>query len=81
MNIIQREKIIIYLKNMKHERHIRKYGHIVYSNPKEQYVSMYVSQDRVDEVVTKLMKLKYVTRVVGSPYKYLKREYSKEVNE
>ena len=28
MNIIPRTSLIIYLKHMKHERQIRKYGHI-----------------------------------------------------
>ncbi|EGQ2956930.1 DUF2129 domain-containing protein [Staphylococcus pseudintermedius] len=81
MDIIQRENIIIYLKNMKHERHIRKYGHIVYTNSQQKYVSMYVNQKDIDDVVTRLMKLKYVIRVVGSSYKDLKQEYPKEANE
>ncbi len=53
MDIIQRENIIIYLKNMKHERHIRKYGHIVYTNSQQKYVSMYVNQKDIDDVVTR----------------------------
>ncbi|MBI5974494.1 DUF2129 domain-containing protein [Staphylococcus canis] len=81
MEIVQREKLIIYLKNMKHERHIRKYGHIVYANKKEKYIMMYVTQDKVDDVVNKLMKLKYVEKIEGSPYKYLKQIYEKESHE
>ncbi|ARJ51560.1 YlbG family protein [Staphylococcus lutrae] len=81
MDIIQRESLIIYLKHMKHERHIRKYGHIVYTNPKQKFVTMYVDQADVDEVVTRLMKLKYVTQILGSPYKHLKQVYSEEAHE
>ncbi|HDK5701322.1 TPA: DUF2129 domain-containing protein, partial [Staphylococcus pseudintermedius] len=58
-----------------------KYGHIVYTNSQQKYVSMYVNQKDIDDVVTRLMKLKYVIRVVGSPYKDLKQEYPKEANE
>ena len=32
MNLIPRVSLIIYLKHIKHERQIRKYGHIVHSN-------------------------------------------------
>ncbi|AVP36791.1 YlbG family protein [Staphylococcus felis] len=78
MEIIQRDKLIVYLKSMKHERHIRKYGHIVYSNKKDKYITMYVSQNKIDDTVNHLMKLKYVTKIEGSPYKYLKKEYDKE---
>ncbi|MCS4486746.1 YlbG family protein [Staphylococcus americanisciuri] len=81
MEIVQREKLIIYLKNMKHERHIRKYGHIIYSNKKCKYVYMYVNNDRVDDIVNKLSKLKYVTDISGSPYKHLKKVYDKEKHE
>lgn len=81
MEIVQREKLIVYLKNMKHERHIRKYGHIVYSNKQLKYVYMYVDTECVDEVVDKLDKLKYVTQITGSPYKHLKKVYDKEKHE
>ncbi|QLK85762.1 DUF2129 domain-containing protein [Staphylococcus sp. 17KM0847] len=81
MEIVQRENLIIYLKNMKHERHIRKYGHIVYSNKKYKYVSMYVNVDRIDDVVNRLTQLKYVTQIHGSPYKTLKKVYDKEKHE
>ncbi|MGV3243695.1 DUF2129 domain-containing protein [Staphylococcus sp. 11261D007BR] len=81
MNIIQREKIIIYLKSMKHERHIRKYGHITYSNSKDKYVTMYITKDKLDETIQKLMKLKYVIDIEGSPYKNLKKVYEKEQND
>ncbi|UEX89439.1 YlbG family protein [Staphylococcus ratti] len=78
MEIVQREKLIIYLKNMKHERQIRKYGHIVSTNKTHKYVAMYVEQQQIDQIVQNLMKLKYVTKVVGSPYKTIKKVYEKE---
>ncbi|TBW74226.1 DUF2129 domain-containing protein, partial [Staphylococcus capitis] len=44
MNIIPRTSLIIYLKHMKHERQIRKYGHIVHSNRQRKYVVMYINE-------------------------------------
>ena len=81
MNIIPRTSLIIYLKHMKHERQIRKYGHIVHSNRQRKYVVMYINEADADNIVHKLMQLKYVHDIQGSPYKYLKKTYEKEKHE
>ena len=81
MNIVTRTSIIIYLKHMKHERQVRKFGHIVSTNRLERFVVMYINEDEADQVVDKLMRLKYVKHVEGSPYKYLKKVYEKEQHE
>ena len=78
MNLIPRTSIVVYLKHMKHERQIRKYGHIVHSNRDRKFVIMYVNEQDVDQIVHKLMQLKYVRHIDGSPYKYLKKTYEKE---
>lgn len=81
MNIVPRTSIIIYLKHMKHERQVRKFGHIVSTNRQERFVVMYINEDEADQIVDKLMRLKYVKHVEGSPYKYLKKVYEKERHE
>ncbi|HDB3263773.1 TPA: DUF2129 domain-containing protein [Staphylococcus aureus] len=81
MNLIPRTSIVVYLKHMKHERQIRKYGHIVHSNRDRKFVIMYVNEQDVDQIVHKLMQLKYVRHIDGSPYKYLKKTYEKEKHE
>lgn len=81
MNIVARTSLIIYLKHMKHERQVRKFGHIVSVNRQERYVVMYINEDDADQIVDKLMRLKYVKQVEGSPYKYLKKTYEKEQHE
>ncbi|AYX89548.1 YlbG family protein [Staphylococcus cohnii] len=81
MNIVSRTSLVIYLKHMKHERQIRKFGHIVSTNKLHRYVIMYINEEEVDAIVDKLMNLKYVKHIAGSPYKYLKKEYPKEQHE
>lgn len=76
MTLIERENIIIYLKNNKHERQIRKFGHIVHTNNKDKWVSMYVNKDKLDETLAQFEKLKYIVRVEVSPYQHLKVDYS-----
>ena len=81
MNLIPRVSLIIYLKHIKHERQIRKYGHIVHSNRQRKFVVMYVNEVHADDIVHKLMQLKYVHDIQCSPYKYLKKTYEKEKHE
>lgn len=78
MELIPRVSLIIYLKHIKHERQIRKYGHIVYTNKPRKYVVMYVNEHEVDDILQKLMKLKYVLHIDGSPYKNLKKHMIKK---
>lgn len=81
MNIVSRTSLVIYLKHMKHERQIRKFGHIVSTNKLHRYVIMYINEEEADAIVDKLMNLKYVKHIADSPYKYLKKEYPKEQHE
>ncbi|MEX2947945.1 DUF2129 domain-containing protein [Staphylococcus warneri] len=81
MNLVPRVSLVVYLKHIKHERQIRKYGHIVHSNRQRKYVIMYVNENEADDVVNKLMKLKYVRHIDGSPYRFLKKSYEKEKHE
>ena len=81
MNLVPRVSLVVYLKHIKHERQIRKYGHIVHSNRQRKYVIMYVNENEADDVVNKLMKLKYVRHIDVSPYRFLKKTYEKEKHE
>ncbi|MBF0720480.1 YlbG family protein [Mammaliicoccus sciuri] len=76
MELVERISIVVYLKNMKHERQLRKFGNIYFAHRKEQYVMLYTNEDKIDETVQHLMKLKYVKDVNVSPFKYVKRDYS-----
>lgn len=76
MELVERISIIVYLKNMKHERQLRKFGNIYYSHKKEQYVMLYTNEGKIDDTIQHLMKLKYVKDVKVSPFKSVKRDYS-----
>lgn len=76
MELVERISIVVYLKNMKHERQLRKFGNIYFAHRKEQYVMLYTNEDKIDDTVHHLMKLKYVKDVKVSPFKYVKRDYS-----
>ncbi|RIN94726.1 DUF2129 domain-containing protein [Mammaliicoccus sciuri] len=76
MELVERISIVVYLKNMKHERQLRKFGNIYFAHRKEQYVMLYTNEDKIDDTVQQLMKQKEVKDVKVSPFKYVKRDYS-----
>ncbi|WP_331475976.1 YlbG family protein [Macrococcoides canis] len=76
MSIVERTQLIIYIKSPKHERQLRKFGHIVHINRSEKWLSMYVNSDKLEWTLEQLEKLKFVTNVINSSYKSLKKDYS-----
>lgn len=76
MSIVERTELIIYIKSPKHERQLRKFGHIVHINRSEKWLSMYVNSDKLEWTLEQLEKLKFVTNVINSSYKSLKKDYS-----
>ncbi|MEX6015343.1 DUF2129 domain-containing protein, partial [Mammaliicoccus sciuri] len=48
MELVERISIVVYLKNMKHERQLRKFGNIYFAHRKEQYVMLYTNEDKID---------------------------------
>ncbi len=65
---------------MKHERQIRKYGHIVHSNRDRKFVIMYVNEQDVDQIVHKLMQLKYVRHALMAHHINTKETLQKKRN-
>lgn len=76
MTLVDRTQLIVYIKSPKHERQIRKFGHITYINRNEKWLSLYINTDKLEWTITQLEKLKFVTNVIGSNYKELKTDYA-----
>lgn len=76
MELVERISLVVYLKHMKHERQLRKFGNIYFVNKDQHYVMLYTNEDKIDDTLQHLMKLKYVKDVKASPFKYVKRDYS-----
>ncbi|CAM3369512.1 YlbG family protein [Nosocomiicoccus ampullae] len=76
--LTERIGIYIYFKQNKFIRQLKRYGHVVYVNTKKQYMLVYVNQEELDDTLKRLSKLKYVTDVLVSEYKNIKKEYTKD---
>ena len=44
--IVQRQGLYIYLSDLKHVKQVRKFGHIIYTHPMDQYVLLYTEARR-----------------------------------
>ncbi|MCP8616629.1 YlbG family protein [Salirhabdus salicampi] len=71
----KRQGLVVRLKNMKHLRKIRRYGHVIYASKKLKYVVLYVDQDEIDDVCESLQQIPFVAKVEKSYKPFIKTEY------
>jgi uncharacterized protein YlbG (UPF0298 family) len=72
-----RQGMVIWLKNMKNVRKLRKYGHMIYASKKQKYVVIYADQESIDELVKTINNLPFVSKVEPSAKPFIKTEYEK----
>jgi uncharacterized protein YlbG (UPF0298 family) len=72
-----RQGMIIWLKNLKFARKLRKYGHLIYVSKHQKYIVMYTDQDQIEEVMATIKSLPFVTKVEPSLRPFIKTEYQK----
>ncbi|HLR62230.1 MAG TPA: DUF2129 domain-containing protein [Lentibacillus sp.] len=59
----KRQGLIVWFQHMKNIKHIKRYGHLIYSSKKLKYAVIYVDQEALDNVESKLLKLPFVSKV------------------
>lgn len=71
----KRQGLIVWFQHMKNIRHIKRYGHLLYSSKKLKYAVIYVDQAILETVETKLLKLPFVSKVDRSYKPYLQTNF------
>ena len=59
--------LAVWVKNTKTARQLRRYGNVHYVSRRLNYVIVYVNADEVNEIMAKIGRLDFVTRVDRSP--------------
>ncbi|GGJ86857.1 UPF0298 protein [Lentibacillus kapialis] len=59
----KRQGLIVWFQHMKNIKHIKRYGHLIYSSKKLKYAVIYVDQEALDNIESKLLKLPFVSNV------------------
>ncbi|MFD2760559.1 YlbG family protein [Lentibacillus juripiscarius] len=71
----KRQGLIVWFKHMKNIRHIKRYGHLVYSSKKLKYAVLYTDQDTLERTEAKLRKLPFVSKVERSQKPFIRTDY------
>ncbi|WDF81634.1 YlbG family protein [Lacticaseibacillus pabuli] len=79
--IRERRGLIVWLYSMRQLKQLRHYGTIYYASKRMKYVVMYVDQEAVPELKSKLEHLRFVRKVDESARPDLKTSYAKETAE
>ncbi|WP_102027462.1 YlbG family protein [Salirhabdus sp. Marseille-P4669] len=72
-----RQGMVIWLKNMKYVRKLRKYGHMIYASKNQKYIVIYTNQEGIEEVKSQIEGLPFVAKVDLSFKPFIKTEYEK----
>lgn len=63
LSVPQRQGIIVYFRNMRQVRQLRRFGTVHYVSSRMHYAVLYVNQDQVDQTVNRLKKQRFVRRI------------------
>lgn len=61
--MIERQSLIVYFRNVKSLKDIKKHGHLVYYHKKRKYAILYVNKDDVDQTMKSLKSLRNIKYV------------------
>lgn len=78
MELTTRQEIIIWLKNGRLCKKLRRFGTIIYVSFKMKYVIMYVNSEQAEEKIAQIADLAFVQNVELSPRQNLKTDYSEK---
>ncbi len=73
--ITKRQGLIVWFQHMKNLKQIKRYGHLIYSSRKLKYAVIYVDQEELDTIETKLLKLSFVSKVNRSYKPFIRTNY------
>ncbi|QGH34407.1 DUF2129 domain-containing protein [Gracilibacillus salitolerans] len=77
--LVKRQGLIIWFHQMKHVKHIKKYGHMIHVSKKLKYAMIYVDQNKLNDTYHSLIKLPFVTKVEPSYKPFIKTDFESKV--
>lgn len=70
-----RQGLIIWLYQMKHTKHLRRFGNVHYASKRMKYAVLYCDRKEIEQVKAKIESLPFVRKVDYSMKPFLKTEY------
>ncbi|PKR78513.1 hypothetical protein CEY16_01795 [Halalkalibacillus sediminis] len=79
--ITKRQGIVVWLKNLKYSRKLKRYGHMIYTSRKQKYMLIYINQEDVEDIIKELEDLHFVKEVERSYRPYVEEVYESKIPE
>lgn len=74
----KRQGIIIWYRHQRNLKQIRRYGHLIYASKKMRYALLYVDQENIKHVESKLKKQRFVLNLERSLKPFISTEFDKK---
>lgn len=73
----KRQGIIVWFRQRRNIKQIRRYGHLIYASNKLKYAVLYVDQDKVNEVERKLKRYSFIKKIDQSYKPFIRTQFDK----
>ncbi|ENH98348.1 hypothetical protein J416_01374 [Gracilibacillus halophilus YIM-C55.5] len=77
----KRQGIVVWFHQMKHVKHLKRYGHLIHVSKRLKYAIIYVNQDELEDQIEALKELKFVTDVEPSYKPFVKTEFDNPITD
>lgn len=75
----KRQGLIVWFKNMKNIKQIKRYGHLISVSRQLRYAIVYVDQEDIEKKENQLRRLPFVNKVELSYKPFIKHEFDKTI--
>lgn len=73
--IQKRQGLVIWYDRRKNIKHIKRYGHLIYTSKALKYAILYVNEEDIEEVESKLKHLPFIKKVERSYKPFIRTKF------
>lgn len=77
----RRQGMIVWYQHRRNIKKIRRFGNLIYTSKRMKYAVLYVDQDAIDEIMQKLLKFSFITKVELSQKPFIRTDFEGKKNE
>lgn len=71
----KRQGIVVWFQHMKNLKTLKRYGHLLYASKRLKYAVIYVDQNELETIETKLLKLSFVSKTERSCKPFVRTDF------
>lgn len=74
-----RQGIVVWFQHMKNMKQLKRYGNVIYASKRLKYAVLYVNQEELLEVESKIMKHSFVSKIERSYKPFVRTDYENAI--